>query len=200
MRAGMAEIADTRPFFDTEHGPIHTFKDHHRTLPEEFDDEYFRHMQWAHFASGGVGGGMRWPNRHPHVLTSGMRAAQRVLAAFLPLIDWQQFRRRNLNEETTVETPGFAPFACGDERQAVVWLLRTDAIGENGMLRRDAPAIPVDLRIPGLQPGRYRVEAVDPLSGAALTSAEQEVGSSGELRLRTPPIITDLALAVRPGR
>ena len=87
-REALAQITDGRPFLDSEHGPIHTFKDHHRTLPEAFDDEYFRHMQWAHLASGGAGGGMRWPNRHPHVLTAGMRRAQRALAGFLPLVDW----------------------------------------------------------------------------------------------------------------
>src|SRR6185312_9536778 len=46
VREALAEIADARPFFDSEHGPIHTFKDHRRTLPAAFDDEYFRHMQW----------------------------------------------------------------------------------------------------------------------------------------------------------
>ena len=71
----LAEITDGRPFFDTEHGPIHTFKDTASTLPEAFDDEYFRHIQWTHLASGGAGGGMRWPNRNPHTLTPGMRRA-----------------------------------------------------------------------------------------------------------------------------
>jgi mannan endo-1,4-beta-mannosidase len=75
VREALAEIDDGRPFLDSEHGPIHAFKDRHCTLPEDFDDEYFRHMQWAHLASGGAGGGMRWPNRHPHQLTPGMRAA-----------------------------------------------------------------------------------------------------------------------------
>ena len=64
VRRSLAEIRDGRPFLDTEHGPIHSFKDKHITLPEPFDDEYFRHMQWAHFASGAAGGGMRWPNRN----------------------------------------------------------------------------------------------------------------------------------------
>jgi len=40
------------------HGPIHAFKERGRTLDEAFDDEYFRHIQWAHFASGGAGS---WP-------------------------------------------------------------------------------------------------------------------------------------------
>jgi hypothetical protein len=65
IREALSEIRDGRPLFDSEHGPIHTYKDHGMTLPEAFDDEYFRHMQWAHFASGGAGGGMRWPNRLP---------------------------------------------------------------------------------------------------------------------------------------
>jgi mannan endo-1,4-beta-mannosidase len=74
----LAEIRDGRPFFESEHGPIYTFKDRGVTLPADFDDEYFRHIQWAHLASGGAGGGMRWPNRHPHALTAGMRQAQRA--------------------------------------------------------------------------------------------------------------------------
>ena len=70
MRTAVIEAAPGRPVFDSEHGPIHSFKDKKRTLPPAFDDEYFRHIQWAHLASGGAGGGMRWPNRHPHVLTA----------------------------------------------------------------------------------------------------------------------------------
>ncbi|TIT96391.1 MAG: hypothetical protein E5W39_19160, partial [Mesorhizobium sp.] len=58
----LGEIRDGRPFLDSEHGPIHSFKDKKITLPEPFDDEYFRHLQWAHLAAGGAGGGMRWPN------------------------------------------------------------------------------------------------------------------------------------------
>jgi mannan endo-1,4-beta-mannosidase len=77
VRHALAEIHDGRPFLDTEHGPIHAYKDRKRPLSEAFDDEYFRHTQWAHLAAGGAGGGMRWPNRTPHVLTSGMRRARR---------------------------------------------------------------------------------------------------------------------------
>ncbi|WP_292650779.1 hypothetical protein, partial [Mesorhizobium sp.] len=55
----LGEIRDGRPFLDSEHGPIHSFKDKKITLPEPFDDEYFRHLQWAHLAAGGAGGGMR---------------------------------------------------------------------------------------------------------------------------------------------
>ena len=134
VREALAEITDGRPFFDSEHGPIHTFKDHDTTLPEAFDDEYFRHIQWAHLASGGAGGGMRRPNRDPHQLTAGMRRAQRALAGFLPLIDWTTFRRRPLHGAATVDPAAVHLFACGDQSQAVLYLLRSDSIGPDGML------------------------------------------------------------------
>ena len=195
VRGALAEITDTRPFFDSEHGPIHRFKDHRVTLPAPFDDEYFRHMQWAHFASGGAGGGMRWPNRHPHVLTHGMRRAQRSLQDFTPLIGWQRFRRTNLNEEVRVNAPGVAAFACGDGGQAVVWLLRTDTIGPDGRLRPDAPPVAPMLRVPGLAPGPYSVTAWDTTGGRRLASLDAAVADDG-LTVQLMPFAADVALAI----
>ena len=196
IRDALAEITDGRPFFDSEHGPIHAFKDKHITLPEPFDDEYFRHMQWAHFASGAAGGGMRWPNRRPHVLTHGMRRAQRALADFLPLIDWTTFRRRNLNEEIRVSDRKIACFGCGDAAQAIIWLLRTDTIAPNGMIDRTASPVQTDISIPGLKPGHYEIAAWDTSAGAALTTFPVE-HTGDYLVARTPPFAADLALAVR---
>jgi hypothetical protein len=197
VREAIAEVTPGRPFFDSEHGPIHTFKDHRRTLPEPFDDEYFRHIQWAHLASGGAGGGMRWPNRHPHVLTHGMHAAQKALAGFLPLVDWKRFRRRNLNEEIVIEGAACAGFACGDEEQAVAWVVRTDSLDRKGMLRKDAtPAEPV-LIVPGLAEGRYRVTFWDTVEGREIGTAEAGKVNCEGLRIPLPPLRTDIALAVR---
>ena len=131
IRESLTQTPPDRPFFDSESGPIHTFKDHHKTLPEPFDDEYFRHMQWAHFAAGGAGGGMRWPNRHPHSLTPGMRRAQAALARFLPLIDWRRFRRKNLNHEVRVSHPAVRVAACGDDRK-----VRRPGRGRPGLFAR----------------------------------------------------------------
>ena len=152
-----AEALDGCPVFDSEHGPIHTFKDRHKTPPEAFDDEYFRHMQWAHLASGGAGGGMRWPNRSPHRLTAGMRRAQRALAGFLPLVDWTRLRRGGLAGRLAVDAPQLAAFGCGDGEQAVLWLLRADSIGPDGMLRADAAPLSVQIELRGLRPGGYAV-------------------------------------------
>jgi mannan endo-1,4-beta-mannosidase len=197
VREALAQIDDFRPFFDSEHGPIHLFKDRKVTLPEPFDDEYFRHMQWAHFASGGAGGGMRWPNRHPHTLTPGMREAQGALARFLPLIDWQCFRRRNLNEEIHSSERGFALFGCGDEEQAVAWLLRTDTIGEDGRLRRQVEPRQTVLTVGGLRQGCYQATAWDTRTGKTVATAEILRSNDGLLHVPAPPVTTDLALAIR---
>jgi hypothetical protein len=197
MRSAIEESCDLRPVFDSEHGPIHTFKDRHKTLPEAFDEEYFRHMQWAHLASGGAGGGLRWPNRKPHCLTSGMRRAQRALANFLPLLDWTRLRRRPL-DITLLDGHGrLAAFGCGDEDQAVLWLLRTDTIGNDGMLRQDPAPLAAEVIIRSLRPGEYRVTPYDTRAGKPLARPAAARAADGSPRLAAPAIETDLAFALR---
>jgi mannan endo-1,4-beta-mannosidase len=196
VREALAHQPRPQPFFDSEHGPIAAFR--RRTLPEEFDDEYFRHMQWAHLASGGAGGGLRWPYRHPHQLTPGMRAAQRSLAAFCQLIDWPRFRRRNLNAEVPLSTPAFAVFACGDARQAVLWLLRQDQRPRRGRLPPNAAPQAVQLLVPGLQAGRYRVQCWQTAAGVLRGEFDAQTDADGGLRLQLPAVVADIALAITP--
>ena len=193
----LQHLQDERPFFDSEHGPIHAFKDLKRTLPEHFDDEYFRHMQWAHLASGGAGGGMRWPNRHPHTLTHGMRRAQKGMAAFVKLLDWSTFRRKNLNEEVRVSEPAFAPFACADGRQALVWLLRQGNLNSDGTMNREAAPLPVSVTIPGMEAGTYTFTTWDTLAGHALSSTSLTQPAAGDLQLVLGPVLADVAVAIR---
>jgi hypothetical protein len=195
VREALAEITDDRPFFDSEHGPIHTFKDHGRTLEAAFDDEYFRHIQWAHLASGGAGGGMRWPNRFPHQLTPGMRDAQRALTGFLDLIDWTRFIRRNLWDEAGVDTSGIALLACGDSRQAVAWLLRTDALLPDGRVDPDLQTTAATLRLP-MRDGPCVITPWDTRQGRALPLLHGHA-AGGLLRLALPAFAGDLALAIR---
>lgn len=197
VREALAHLHQPKPFFDSEHGPIHAFKDLKRTLPVPFDDEYFRHIQWAHLASGGAGGGMRWPNRCPHTLTPGMRGAQRSLADFTSLIDWSRFRRRNLNHEIQLSTAAFAGFACGDAEQALVWLLRQDKRGKDKLLLKTAEPLSVQLQVPGLEAGTYRVHLWDTLSGHQVGQLHEQVDPSGLLTVQLPSLVTDIALAVR---
>jgi mannan endo-1,4-beta-mannosidase len=190
----LGEIRDARPFFDSEHGPIHRFKDKRRPLPPAFDDEYFRHMQWAHLAAGGAGGGMRWPNRTPHVLSEGMHRSQKALAAFVPLIDWACFARRPLHGRVSIRGPATGT-GCGDPDQAIVWLVRTDTLRRDGTLDPTAPPASPEVVVPGLAGGPFRVTAVDTPSGEAVWS-RVETATEGGLRLSVP-LATDLAIAIR---
>jgi hypothetical protein len=197
VRNALTELHGRRPFFDSEHGPIHTFKDLHITLPEPFDDEYFRHMQWAHLAAGGAGGGMRWPNRDPHTLTPGMRMAQQALARFLPLINWITFRRKNWNEEITCSQRALAVMGCGDATQAIVWLLRTDTLDKNGMLDRNAAPVTAQLHLPPMAAGLYRVTAWDTCIGRPVRQFEVIHEREQKFWIESLLVRTDVALALQ---
>ncbi|MDQ3279269.1 MAG: cellulase family glycosylhydrolase [Bacteroidota bacterium] len=196
-KEALAEISDNRPFFDSEHGPIHSFKDKRITFPEPFDDEYFRHLQWAHFASGGAGGGMRWPNRHPHSLTAGMRTAQRSLAGFLSLVDWRSFQRRNWNDQLILSRKELVAFGCGDEDQAILWLFRRDSIGKDGMLRANVDGIDASLQLPMTKEGVYHIAVWDTKKGCLVHEAIVPHSGTKALSLSLPSIVTDMAMAIR---
>ncbi len=194
VREALAEITDQRPFFDSEHGPIHAFKDRGITLAELFDDEYFRHLQWAHLASGGAGGGMRWPNRNPHSLTPGMRRAQKGLAGFLPLVDWPRFDRRPI--EAGVSDSAIACFACGDARQAVLWLLRTRPLLRDGRVDPDCRSS-VSVRVPGLAAGRYWATTWDTRAGCSTGRVPVMADAQGA-GIDLPAMPADVAVAIQP--
>lgn len=189
----IAQAVPGRPVFDSEHGPIHRFKDKHQSLPEAFDDEYFRHIQWAHLASGGAGGGMRWPNRSLHVLTPGMRAEQARLAAFTPEIDWGRFDRRSLTG--MLRADGCAVFGCASADQAVVYLLRADRLTGDGRVSTDAEAVAPAVAVPGLSPGLYRVRAFGTRGQGRVAEAEV-AHAGGDFAVAPPPFVTDVVLAI----
>lgn len=196
VQQALAQLPPNRPFLDSEHGPIDTFKSG-RQLPVAFDDDYFRGMQWAHLAAGGVGGGLRWPYRHPHVLTHGMRAAQRSLAGFTELLDWTQFQRRDLTAAVQLSTAAVRCVACGDARQAVVWLVRPDTLTTRTGRYRPAAPLDVQLGLPGLYPGRYQVYCWDTKAGRVtdqlLVQADEQ-----QLTIHLAALESDVALAIVP--
>ena len=136
---------------------------------------------------------MRWPNRHPHVLTGGMREAQRAMAGFLPLIHWNRFRRRNLNVET--QATGFHVCACGDDHQALLWLIRRGHRDDHGTMRTDS-ARPAEVVLPGLGDGAYLISGWDTVAGEVTERIEGQA-KDGLLRFITAPIVADRAFAIR---
>ncbi len=196
MDEALAEIVDGRPLFDSEHGPIHRFKDHGVTLPEAFDDEYFRRMQWVHLASGGAGGGMRWPNRHPHRLTAGMRRAQRSLAGFVALIDWSRFDRRVVTEAISVADPSVLAFGCSNGVQTVIFLLRRTTISP-----MPAYAAPVKLEVTigygVLSTGDFEATVWDSVAETVFERINLE-SRNGTHRFMVNALPEDVAIAVLP--
>ena len=201
VRHAIARIPADRPFCDTEHGPIHLFNDHEKMLPEAVDDEYERHLMWAHLASGGAGSGMRWPARHPHLITAGAKRALASLSGFTRLLEWRCFRPLNAVRDVKVEGARVHTFACRSDVQAIVWLLpwpaRADARGTSGV--NDAREHTV-VTLKGMAPGRYGVWPWDTGSGAGEASLSIEAGPDGRLRIELPHLAADLALAIRRQR
>lgn len=198
VRQVLAQLPANRPFFDSEHGPLDTFKGG-RQLPEAFDDEYFRCMQWAHLAAGGAGGGLRWPYRHPHVLTHGMRAAQRSLAGFVKLVNWAQFQRHNLTAQVRLSTAAVRCVACGDGCQAVVWLVRPEALTTRTGRNRPLAALTVQLLLPGLRAGPYHVYIWDTKVGQVRDHLLVQVENEQlEVLVQMLVLEVDVSLAITP--
>lgn len=185
MGAAVAQCPPERPLLDTEHGPIHGFKDRHITLPDAFDTECFRRTQWAHLASGGAGGGMRWPYRHPHVLLPAMHEAQGALASFLPLIDWRCFRRMPLGARLSVHEFAGLAAGCGDRHQAIVCLMGSEI--------HCGKATCVEIR--DLEPGCYDVTQVNTVTGER-EAIQIHTRQDGTLVVVTIGSTQDIALAI----
>jgi hypothetical protein len=92
---------------------------------------------------------------------------------------------------------GVAVIGCGNARQALVWLVRTDSAPRPGMVvaREDAPV--AVLRVPGLDDGAYAVTLFDTRAGAVVsTSVATSVG--GVMEVAVGPVCSDLAVAIAP--
>ena len=193
VRHAIERITPGRPFMDTEHGPIHLFNDHRRALPEPFDDEYERHLMWAHLASGGAGSGMRWPARHPHLLTPGMLRALAGLADFAKRIDWKRFTPREAVLEMPAGTERLHTFGCRDDHQAVLWLLREVLPGPAEEQSSSAALF----GLPGLHPGQYRVTTWDAARGEEMNVQIMNTTGDGMLHFPLPQRL-ETAFAVAP--
>ena len=192
VRRAVESAAPGRPFLDTEHGPIHLFNDHRRMLDEAFDDEYERRLMWAHLASGGAGSGMRWPARHPHLLTPGMLRALSGMAEFVRRIDRREFTPRPACPEMTAGLENVLAFGCRDNRQAVIWLLRDTRSAP----AEDAPGL-ASFGLSGMHSGQYRVAVWDTEKNELLEAQTVDAAAEGTLRLAVP-LARETALAITP--
>ena len=155
-------------------------------------------MAWAHLASGGAGGGMRWPNRHPHSLTPGMRQAQAVMADFATRIDWSHFAAENLSDSVSCDGEALCAYACGDPHQAVAWVIRGDgsSLDSHGHLAFRPMLSGATLNLPPMRPGHYDVTAMETLGGNVLGESHIRV-EDGPVAVELPAFRHDVAVAIR---
>ena len=78
----------------------------------------------------------------------------------------------------------------------MLYLLRTDTIGPDGMLRADAAPLAPTVTVPELEPGVYRSFAWDTRAGRPLSTREMK-HSGGTLALPLAGLVRDMAVAVR---
>lgn len=193
VREALNHTPVSMPFLDSEHGPIDFFRRHRKNLEETFDDRYFLQMQWAHLASGAAGGGMRWPYRHPHTLTHGMRCAQKNLSEFAALINWNSFDRKNLSDSIRTEGAPVMVFACGNSSQIIIWLLKRTIKKQIGNMKNQDF---LKILIPDLAEGDYKVSFWDTQSG--LTECRIVTKSESLLSIDLQLRADNLALAITP--
>lgn len=185
VKYSLAYIQDGRPYFDSESGPIDKW-----IADETFDNQYYHHMAWAHFASGGCGIGMRWPYRNPHYLTPGMHATQKAVSLVAKDIDWATFDVANADSRVSSNHPELILMASADTQHAVIWL--TEDV-------RQAAAHAITgatLTFTGLAPGRYSVSCWDPNTGALLKQLGI-VAVNGGVTVTLPTINLDMAITIR---
>lgn len=206
VRHALAETRENpRPYLDTESGPISRWP-----LQRDFDLEYYHNMSWAHLASGGAGQGLRWPYTQPHTLPPEFRKVQAAMARFAAAVDWLAFTgHRNIDQQLTVTDPQLIAMGTGDDRRAVVWLLRdtrpAPASGAGDPAEAGGPAagggapgVPGPrLTVAGLAPGTYAVEFWDTWAGVRMAERTLEAGPEG-LVIDLPAIDRSLALYIAP--
>jgi len=207
VRYAFENMPCARPYTDSEHGPIHLFLDLKRQMSVALDNRYYHNMSWAHLATGGAGGAMRWPFRDPHVLTRGMHDTQRAMARFLSALDWLTFAPHPIDHRlqviawpdsadapATIAIP-VVPFGCADGRQALIWLLR-----DLRRVRAKVTLPPAQLLLPAgaLSPGNYSTTFWDTAQGEPTGTYDMAIKEGSTILIPLPPLGPDLALTIRP--
>lgn len=186
VKYSLQYIRDGRPYVDSESGPIDKW-----IADETFDNLYYHHMAWAHFASGGTGIGMRWPYRTPHYLTPGMHATQKAVSVVAKDIDWTSFHVTNADSRVTSNHPELIRMASADDKHAVIWV--TEDVRQQAATNISG----VTVTFSGLAPGRYCVSVWDTNSGTRRSQVAATPNGSGSITFMLPTLTLDFAITIR---
>ena len=186
----LAAIADHRPYFDSESGPID------RWIGDPAIDAVYHHnMAWAHLMAGGAGVGLRWPYSFPHWILPELRDNLLGVARFAATVDWARFAPANISRQITIDRPQIIRVGCASEQEALMWLL-VDSRQEN------PPSLAgVTITLSGiLADGDYQVEFWETYAGNRIEVVETQV-SDGLFNVAIPGAAAefqDIALHIYP--
>lgn len=187
VRMSTQSIYSTRPYLDTESGPIDVW-----IKNRKFDREYHHNMSWAHLASGGASTGMRWPYTRPHSILPEMRDNLLAIARFSATIDWATFDSHNISENIRLGKPGIIKTGCTDGQTAIAWLLVDKRVRKSTALNSIA------VRMHNIvKDGDYEVEVWETYEGEIVSRFAVTV-TDGKLSFTLPELdLRDAAVVVR---
>jgi hypothetical protein len=190
VRLSLQSVFQTRPYFDSESGPIYQWIEE-----ASLDKEYHHNMSWAHLMTGGAGSGMRWPYTTPHWLIPELRTNLLGLARFAATIDWSRFASRSFTQHIRVGKPGILRTGCTDSKTtALIWLL------SDGRLMHPPSLEGTRISIANALPdGDYTIEVWETYNGTPLTCFETSI-VDGKMQFELPDLddtLRDVALIVR---
>jgi hypothetical protein len=169
VRQSTERIHATRPYFDSESGPIWGW------IKEAKIDALLHHnMSWAHLAGGGAGSGMRWPYTDPHCLLPEMRDNLLGMARFAAHVDWTQFESKNVSERIELTARNVVKVGCADANTAILWLARDMRLVRPPML--DLVGVSVQAN---LNDGAYSVSIWNTLEGHSIATLQAEAQHGG---------------------
>jgi hypothetical protein len=189
VRLSLQSTYDTRPYTDTESGPIDEW-----ITDGKLDNIYHHNLSWAHLASGGAGSGMRWPYTEPHHLLPEMRDNLLGMARLAATMDWADFHSRNVALGIRLSKAGIVKAGCADNMRALLWLLVDNRLTNPPTLGETT------IRMPNiLLDGSYRVELWETYQGVMFNYFSTEV-IDGKFVFTLPALpedLADLAIVIR---
>ncbi len=198
-----ANAFDTKPYMDTESGPIVFYTKAYDAYFSQADDEqYFHNMIWAHLAGGDAGTGLRWPGEmlKDHKLTTKMRAYQKALSNFVASdLNFANFTPQNLSNELEIigtDIP-LIKIGSGNAKQGIIFLLKDQRKAIYGKISG------ATLKIKNLSPRhKYFVEfwnTYDPNQNFPIQKLEVTPDGNGVAKIALPQFNTSHAIKFYQG-
>jgi hypothetical protein len=200
VRDGVREVLArenyTKPYMDTESGPLIWDQKTGDVKLYPHDTEVFHAMIWSNWAAGAAGAGMRWPypyygfagDKNLNPLSDRMTNDLAAITKAAKLVDWSHFNPRAADKNMHVADAKLLAVASSDGHQMLGWLSADTA-------RDPRKSWTTPIAFSGFADGHYDLLFIDDVSGAVL---RQDEVSGPSFEATTPPFAGQLAVVARP--